>query len=413
MNMKNKICCLFLIVFVCCAFVIGIMRISENKDNTAKNSNKKEKIVSMQSDVQSSMEKTIDEKVSEYLGAMDLEEKVAQLFIVLPETLMQGVGCVTKAGEVTRNAINEIPVGGFIYMAQNLQSEEQVKEMLMNVQNYSMDRINLPMFLCVDEEGGSVARIGGSGKFDVPIISDMSIIGKNEDTSEAYNVGVQIGTYLSELGFNVDFAPVADVLSNSENTVVKERSFGSDSILVAEMALAVANGLKSQGVNGTFKHFPGHGATSGDTHKGNAYTKKTLAELEKCELVPFQVGIENNIPFIMVGHISLPNVLGDSSPATLSEYIVTELLRKQMGYTGIIITDAMNMGAIVQSYTSEEAAVKAIQAGVDIILMPENFHEAYYGIMEAVNDGTISEERIDESVRRILYLKFEMITQMR
>lgn len=413
MNMKNKICCLFLIVFGCFVIIIGIMFISEKKANTAKCSNKKEKIVAIQSDIQKNVEKTVDEKVTECLESMELEEKVAQLFIVLPEALVQDVGCVTKAGEVTREAINEIPVGGFVYMEKNLQSEEQVKEMLMNVQDYSMDRINLPMFLCVDEEGGSVARIGGSGKFDVPMISDMYIIGKNEDTSEAYNVGVKIGTYLSELGFNVDFAPVADVLSNSENTVVKERSFGSDSILVAEMALAVANSLKSQGVNGTFKHFPGHGATSGDTHKGYAYTKKTLAELEKCELVPFHVGIENNIPFIMVGHISLPNVLGDSSPATLSKYIVTELLRKQMGYTGIIITDAMNMGAIVQSYTSEEAAVKAIQAGVDIILMPENFHEAYYGIMEAVNDGTISEERIDESVRRILYLKFEMITQMR
>lgn len=405
--MKNKICCLFLIVFGCCVIIIGFIRIPENKDNTAKISNR-EKIVAMQSDVQRSMEKTIDEKVSEYLESMDLEEKVAQLFIVLPEALMQDVGCVTKAGEVTRDAINQIPVGGFIYMAPNLQSEEQVKEMLMNVQNYSIDRINLPMFLCVDEEGGSVARIGGSGKFDVPIISDMSTIGKNGDVGEAYNVGAQIGTYLSELGFNVDFAPVADVLSNPENIVVRERSFGSDSILVAEMALAVANGLKSQGVNGTFKHFPGHGATSGDTHKGYAYSEKTLVELEKCELVPFQIGIENNIPFIMVGHISLPNVLDDNTPATLSEYIVTGVLRDQMGYTGLIITDAMNMGAIVQNYTSDEAAVKAIQAGIDIILMPENFYEAYYGIIEAVNEGTISLERIDESVRRILYLKFEM-----
>lgn len=391
------------IIIVACVTLFTIKQSEE-----VETPEEKEEIVVIQSDTKEITEKTIDEKVLEYLDTMELEEKVAQLFIVLPEALMKDVGCVTQAGERTKSAIDEIPVGGFIYMSSNLQSEAQVREMLMNVQKYSMNRMNLPMFLCVDEEGGSVARIGGSGKFDVPIIEDMSVIGRNWDVAEASNVGTQIGTYLSELGFNVDFAPVADVLSNPENIVVKERSFGSDSNLVAEMALAVADGLHSQKVYSTFKHFPGHGATVGDTHKGYAYTDKTLAELEECELIPFKAGIENNIPFMMVAHISLPNIIGDDTPATLSRYIISDLLRNQMGYEGIVITDAMNMGAIAQNYTSEEAAVMALSAGVDIILMPENFHEAYYGVIKAVEDGRLSIERINESVKRILYLKFEM-----
>lgn len=390
-----------------CVFVIATVMIFDVK-KSKDNNDKEEAPNDSKIDTQQISEKSIEEEVSEYLDSMELEEKVAQLFVVLPESLIKDVECVTVAGEATKNAINEIPVGGFVYMSNNLQSEEQVTKMLANVQKYSMERIGFPMFLCVDEEGGTVARIGGSDRFDVVEMEDMSVIGQTKDTKRAYAVGVQIGAYLSRLGFNVDFAPVADVLSNSENTVVKRRSFGSDSETVSDMVLAVSEGLQSQGIYSTFKHFPGHGVTAEDTHEGYAYTDKTLEELETCELIPFQIGVENNVPFIMVGHISLPNVIGDNTPVSLSEYIITDLLREKMGYKGIVITDAMNMGAIAQNYSSEESAVMALQAGADIILMPENFNEAYDGVLEAVKDGRLSEERINESIRRILYLKLEM-----
>ena len=351
---------------------------------------------------------TIDEQIDEMLEGMTLGEKAAQLFVVLPEDLVDGVSCVVQAGDATRKGLETYPVGGIIYMEQNLQSEEQVKEMLRNVQQFSRERTGLPLLTCVDEEGGTVARVAGSGNFDVTNVGNMSEIGASGDTERARQAGETIGTYLSELGFNLDFAPDADVWSNPANEIVRYRSFGTDPKRVSEMSMAVLDGLMSKGVTGVIKHFPGHGATEGDTHEGYAYTNKTWEELESCELIPFQTGIEQNVPMIMVGHISLPNVTGDETPASLSHEIVTKRLREQMGYDGVVVTDAMNMGAVAENYEPAEAAVKALQAGVDLILMPEDFRAAYQGVMDAVEDGTLSKKRIDQSLRRILRLKLEM-----
>ena len=351
---------------------------------------------------------TIDEQIDEMLEGMTLGEKAAQLFVVLPEDLVDGVSCVVQAGDATRKGLETYPVGGIIYMEQNLQSEEQVKEMLRNVQQFSRERTGLPLLTCVDEEGGTVARVAGSGNFDVTNVGNMSEIGASGDTERARQAGETIGTYLSELGFNLDFAPDADVWSNPANEIVRYRSFGTDPERVSEMSMAVLDGLMSKGVTGVIKHFPGHGATEGDTHEGYAYTNKTWGELEICELIPFQTGIEQEVPMIMVGHISLPNVTGDETPASLSHEIVTKRLREQMGYDGVVITDAMNMGAVAENYEPAEAAVKALQAGVDLILMPEDFRAAYQGVMDAVEDGTLSKKRIDQSLRRILRLKLEM-----
>ena len=172
---------------------------------------------------QKNEENEMEEKINQYLQTMTLEEKVAQMFIVLPESLVEGVDPVIAAGDATRNAIDQIPVGGFVYLDSNLQSPEQVKTMLANVQSYSMERIGLPALLCVDEEGGTVARISGTGKFNVPAVENMSVIGQADDTNRAREIGASIGASLAELGFNVDFAPVADVLTNPENQVVKNR----------------------------------------------------------------------------------------------------------------------------------------------------------------------------------------------
>lgn len=351
---------------------------------------------------------TIDEQIDEMLEGMTLGEKAAQLFVVLPEDLVDGVSCVVQAGDATRKGLETYPVGGIIYMEQNLQSEEQVKEMLRNVQQFSRERTGLPLLTCVDEEGGTVARVAGSGNFDVTNVGNMSEIGASGDTERARQAGETIGTYLSELGFNLDFAPDADVWSNPANEIVRYRSFGTDPKRVSEMSMAVLDGLMSKGVTGVIKHFPGHGATEGDTHEGYAYTNKTWEELESCELIPFQTGIEQNVPMIMAAHISLPNVTGDETPASLSHEIVRKRLREQMGYDGVVVTDAMNMGAVAENYEPAEAAVKALQAGVDLILMPEDFRAAYQGVMDAVEDGTLSKKRIDQSLRRILRLKLEM-----
>ena len=355
-------------------------------------------------------EENTQHRVEELLSSLSLEEKVAQLFVALPEQLIGNVSRVTAAGEATREAINNRPVGGIVYLESNLVSPEQTKTMLQNVQQYSMDRLNLPMFLCVDEEGGQVTRLARKAGFDLPVYDNMSVIGSQGDTEQAYQMGESIGQYLYDLGFNTDFAPVADVLTNPNNQVVSYRSFGSDPETVKDMTDAVSRGLASKKILATYKHFPGHGNTAADTHAGYAYSNKTKEELYQCELIPFIQGIEDEVPFIMMGHISLPNIVGDDTPASLSKTIVTDLLIDELGYKGIIITDALNMGAVSQQYSSAQAAVKALNAGVDMLLMPADFNAAYQGVLAAVQSGEISEERINKSVEKILKAKMSLDT---
>lgn len=353
-------------------------------------------------------EPDLREEAQQRVAEMSLEQKVAQLFIITPEALT-GYGSVTTAGETTKQALDQYPVGGLVYFADNVQTKEQVCEMTAKQQEYSYESIDLSLFLAIDEEGGKVARIANDSQIEEPKFPDMSKIAQMPDAKEkAAEVGTTIGSYLKELGFNLDFAPVADVLTNPDNTVVKQRSFGSDLQKVSELSLLVWENLESNGVYGCYKHFPGHGATVGDTHEGFAYTEKTLEELKQAELIPFETAIERGCSFIMVGHISVPSVTGSNVPASLSEKVVTDVLRNEMQYDGLIVTDALNMGAIVNQYSSAEAAVMAVQAGDDLILMPKDFKTAYQGVLNAVRNGTISEERIDTSVTRIVTKKLEM-----
>ena len=346
-------------------------------------------------------------KIDRVLDSMTLEEKVNQLFMITPEALT-GVGTVIQAGDGTREALEEHPVGGLIYFAQNLKDPDQTRTMLENTQEYASARSGFPIFLSVDEEGGQVARVGSNPAFGVPEIGNMSEVGAGGDTQEAYETGSIIGAYLKDLGFNMDAAPDADVLTNPANEVVKYRSFGSDPDLVSRMAAAELKGLNDQGIIGMYKHFPGHGGTTADSHEGYVYVEENLEELKSGALVPFQDGADNGLRVIMVSHIACPEVTGDNTPATLSRQLVTDLLREDMGFDGLVITDALNMGAITEQYSSGEAAVAALNAGVDMLLMPADFQAAYDGVMAALENGELTEERIDESVRRILEIKLGM-----
>jgi beta-N-acetylhexosaminidase len=372
-------------------------------------------ITAVEETTQELTEETTTEEIDEYASTindimdyMTLEEKVAQLFIVYPEALVPGVNCVTAAGEATKESINNIPVGGVIYMSENLRNPEQTKSMLTNIQSYSIERTGLPILLCVDEEGGQIARIASNPAFAIEDVGDMSLIGASKDSMNAYDVGAYIGKYLHELGFNLDFAPDVDVKSSTFNPLIQRRAFSDDPEVVADMASKYLKGLNDNGLVGVYKHFPGHGSTSGDPHKGYAFTNMTLDDLKKSDLIPFQKGIDDGVSAIMVGHISLPNIITDGTPASLSAEIIDGLLRNDMGYEGVVITDAMNMNAINDKYTPKEAAVMAIEAGADIVLMSKDFRAAYQGILEEVESGRISEERIDESVERIVRLKLEI-----
>lgn len=338
----------------------------------------------------------------EVLSRMSVDEKIYQLFIATPEQLT-GVDQVTRAGETTKQAIQDQPVGGIIYFAQNIVDREQTIEMIDNLQEYS----KIGLFIAVDEEGGKVARVGKNSAMGTTSFPEMGEIGAAGSTEEAYRVGQTIGSELLELGFNLDFAPVADVNSNPDNPVIGQRAFSSDPNVAAEMVAACVEGFRDSGILCTLKHFPGHGDTDADSHYGEAKTEKTLQELQECELIPFQSGIDAGAQLIMIGHITVPNVEDESIPASLSHFFVTELLREQMGFEGLIITDSMQMQAIRDQYSSGEAAVRALEAGVDLILMPEDLTGAAEGIKAALESGELQEERIDESVRRILTAKIE------
>lgn len=344
------------------------------------------------------------EKAEALLADMTLEEKIYQLFIVAPEQLT-GISQVTAAGDATKAKLQQYPVGGLVYFSGNLVSADQTKTMLSNVQRFSNEIEGVDLFLCVDEEGGRVARVAKNGAFQVENMPSMASVSGEE---EAFRCGDTIGAYLRELGFNVDFAPDADVLTNSANTVIGDRSFGSDPETVTKYAIAYSDGLHANGMMSTFKHFPGHGATEADTHEGYAYTGKSYEELMEAELKPFQAAGANGVDMVMVAHISVPAVTGDDTPSSLSERMITGILRGELGYDGLIVTDALNMGAIAQHYGSSAAAVKAVEAGVDLLLMPGDLQAAYSGIYNAVQNGEISEERIDESVRRILTVKVRL-----
>ena len=350
----------------------------------------------------------VEEQAAQLVSQMTLEDKIAQMFVITPNALTGYASGVTAAGDTTKEAYQSRPVGGIVYMADNLTDPEQTTTMLSNMQEIARERTGLPVFLCVDEEGGRVARIAGNDAFGVTNVGNMSDIGASGDVQNAYNAGSTIGSYLAALGFNVDFAPVADVLTNPDNQVIGQRSFGSDAQKVAGMVTSELQGLSAAGVYGTVKHFPGPGRTSGDSHDGAVSTDKTLEELMAEELVPFQSAVDGGVNFVMVGHISAPNVTGDNAPATLSKVLITDVLRGQMGYNGIVITDAMNMEAVAGFYNSDKAAVLAVTAGADMILMPADYNTAYTGILNAVNDGTITEERINESVTRIVKAKLAM-----
>ena len=343
------------------------------------------------------------EEVEQILQSLSLSQKICQMFFITPEALT-GASAVTRAGEITKNQILTCPVGGLVYFEQNLQDPDQTRDMIYGtLKDYQEAGFPAP-FIGVDEEGGSVTRIAKNPAFGVRDVGDMCDIGASGNPQEAQSAGTYIGAYLQDLGFNLDFAPVADVLTNTDNQVVRQRAFGSDPALVSQMVRAESEALMEQGIVPVLKHFPGHGATAADTHEGYASTEKNLDEMLSSDLVPFTEAV-TYAPMMMAAHISAPNVVGDVIPASLSHVVVTEVLRERLGFQGVVITDALNMGAIASEYSSGEAAIKAVEAGDDILLMPNDFQMARSVLIQAVESGEIAEGRIDESVRRILNVK--------
>lgn len=349
-------------------------------------------------DSQETTEVTEEEKpslVDETLAGMTLHEKVCQMMFVTPEELT-GEDGVTVAGDATRQALENYPVGGIVYFAKNLESQDQVKEMIDNSQKYS----SIGLFVATDEEGGVVNRLMDT--VETTYIGSMYYY-KDDGDETAYENAYTIANDMSALGFNLDFAPVADVWSNPDNTVIGERAYSDDYAQAAELVGNAVKGFNDGGVMCTLKHFPGHGDTAEDSHYSSAYVHRTKEEIMADEMQPFRSGIESGAEFVMVGHLIVPDI--DEVPATLSYKIATGILRDELKFEGVAITDSFEMESIADNYSVDDAVVMSVKAGMDMILQPKDMASAVNSIEQAVADGELSEDRIDESVRRILTLK--------
>ena len=343
-------------------------------------------------------DKTPEEMKAEYIqdiiDDMDAAEKAGQLIMADFRQNADGTG-MTVLSDEAKQAIEEYHIGGVILFAENLDTKEQTQQLTADLQ----EAADFGMLIGIDEEGGLVSRLKKSN------IEHETFPDAAEMADVAY-VGRTIGTELAELGINVDFAPVADVNTNPDNPVIGTRAFSSDPQAAASKVAEFINAIEETGVSACAKHFPGHGDTAMDSHLGETYVEHDMERLRTVEFVPFEQAITAGTDFIMAGHIKTPNATTDGFPATLSSEMLG-ILRNNLGFDGIIITDAMNMGAIVDAYGSGESAVMAVQAGVDMVLMPADLAEAAETLTDAIKDGTIPEERLNEALWHILSLKYD------
>ena len=344
-----------------------------------------------------------EQRAAELLEGMTLEQKIYQMFFVTPESLT-GVETATKAGNATKEALLDNPVGGLIYAEQNLEDAEQVKALLSGTQDYLTDGGKLPAFLAIDEEGGDVAPV--ASVLETTAFDTMAEIGASKDIEGANEMGATIAKEISLLGFNVNFAPIADMTDEDGNEVIGTRSFGTDPAVTSSLVSAMITGSQENGVLNAVSHFPGLGSISGVAHVDRSRINRNMEEMETNDLLPFKAAAESNAGFIVVSHAVL-TALDDQRPCSMSPAVM-ELLRENIGYTGIILTDTMDIPAITDHYESGTAALNAISAGADMILCPEDLDEAVEALLKAVETGKLTQDRIDESVTRILLAKLKL-----
>ncbi|MGG3469784.1 beta-N-acetylhexosaminidase [Neobacillus pocheonensis] len=332
--------------------------------------------------------------IQEQLNKLTLNEKIGQMIIAGFDG--------TTVNSNTQNLINKYKPGGLILYQTNVKDAAQLVNLTNAIKNANSNN-KVPLFISVDQEGGRVHRMPSS----IQITPSARIIGNKNDQKYAYNIGKVIAYELQAFGFNTDFAPVLDIQSNPKNTVIGDRSFGTNSSIVSKMGVSMMNGISSGKIIPVIKHFPGHGDTSVDSHLELPLVLNDLTRLKQVELVPFNNAIKDHADMVMVAHI-LVKKIDPNYPASMSKTIITDLLRKQYGFRGVVISDDMTMGAIAKHYNLKDAAVRAVNAGSDIILVGhgmDNVATIYNGIYSAVTNHTISEDTINKSVYRILSLK--------
>lgn len=341
---------------------------------------------------------TRDDRLEAMISDMSLSEKVYQMMFVTPEALC-GARAVTDCDDAVKTGLSTYPVGGIILFSDNLSSKNQVSKLNADLQSAS----KIPLFIGIDEEGGRVSRLGSNHALGFEKQPSAEEIGNSGDPEAAKAAAQKTAEGLKSLGFNLDFAPVADV-SSSAMSQIGDRAFSSSFDAACPFVSSYVTGLKDGGIASVLKHFPGLGSVSADTHKGRAEITETLDSMRKNEFQPFISGIHAGADFVMVSHAS-PNCTTEKSPSSLSSEVVSGWLRGELNFSGVTITDSLSMKAITDEYTAAAASVKAVSAGCDMLLMPQDLTAAHAAIVSAVKSGEISEEHINSSVYRILAAK--------
>ncbi|RSL32111.1 beta-N-acetylhexosaminidase [Salibacterium salarium] len=372
-------------------------------NGSSENNNNEEPLQVNQSNEESDMEEEGQEKdtqedkdpIAEQIETISLEDKVSQMMYVG----VQG----TSLSEHERSMIQEEHMGGLFLLEENIETGQQLRTFTSDILKANQKE-DIPLFMGVDEEGGRVSRIPDS----IKNFPSNAVIGKAENTELSKDIGALLAKKVKAFGFNMNFAPVLDVNNNPNNPVIGDRSFGADPALVSDLGTAAMQGIQAEHVVPVIKHFPGHGDTSVDSHINLPEVDKSLETMEEFELVPFRNAIEEGADMVMVAHILYPQI-DDQYPSSLSKDVITGLLRDDLNFDGVVITDDMTMGAITENYGMAEAAVLSIQAGTDMFMMYQamdgNYTEVKDAVLQAVEDGEIDENRINESVERILRLK--------
>jgi beta-N-acetylhexosaminidase len=349
---------------------------------------------------------TVD-PVSELISTLSVEEKIGQL--LMPTVFGTGVETTPSERELNLQAhgyatpaeiVAAYSLGGVIYLESNVASAQQLKTMSSQLQDAAAQSSGIGLLVAIDQEGGRVSRISD----EVTSFPPASDLAGGRDPRVVREASYVTGQQVQQQGVNVVLAPVADVREPGQVSFIGNRSFGEDPSLVASMVAAAVDGLQQSGVAAAVKHWPGHGATSQDSHEQLPTLDVDRSLWESRELPPFAAAIDEGVAIVLVGHLALPQLDPTGDPATISPVLVEELLRQELGYDGVVMTDALNMGAVAD-IPEPELAVASVQAGIDVILIPPSLSAAADALTRAVESGEISEARLDQSVARILRLK--------
>ena len=331
--------------------------------------------------------------VAAMVARMSTEEKVGQLFIPTVAGTRPAAGAAM---------IERYHPGGLIYFPDNLRTARQTAELSNGLQQAAM-KSGIPLLIGTDEEQGIVSRLPYITRFP----TNKALAGTKNPDDDVRIAARVTGQELRAVGINLDFAPVADVNVNPRNPVIGVRSFGADPTVVARLVGVAVDAYRATGIATTAKHFPGHGDTDVDSHTGLPVIRHSMSTWERLDAPPFKTAIAHHTDMIMTAHIVVPGLDDSGDPATMSKKVLTGLLRDRLGYDGVVVTDSLGMAGARVRYGAAEAAVRAIRAGADMLLMPPSLSSAYRAVLAAVRSGRITAARLDQAVTRILRLKEE------